>query len=311
MKSLLSKILNWSKEKLFNTRRRAVASTIVLAAIVYVLVYGVVEVTSLPGFCLRGCHEMEPHYNTWKASVHAEVRCDACHVHPGFKNKLLHKFVTMKELWAHITDSYERPIIAKEHVPVNEACERCHSTKREFTPTGDLVIPHEKHKGTKGAPKKCITCHSRVVHGEPAVLDENGNIIRRAKTSPPMELCLDMCHDGKKAPNECEKCHTKKQTPDTHKAANWLQMHGQASKTTDCKKCHAWRPDYCNDCHSQKPDTHLGLWRTDHRKRFVGEAKPGCEACHSNEFCIRCHGKAPYDLGTTGRVVTPKERQAQ
>lgn len=311
MKKLWERIIEFSKANMFNTLRRGVISTIILVAVIYSLIYGLVEVTSLPGFCNIACHEMKPMYKTWKASVHSEVRCDACHVHPGFQAKVMHKLVTMKELYRHITNTYEQPIRAKEQAPVKEACMRCHSTRRTFTATGDLRIPHEKHRGKKGAPDECITCHARVVHGQAAVFDKDGNLIEKAKTSPPMELCLEKCHDGKKAPDRCDACHTKKQIPDTHQQADWLETHGQQSKTTDCVKCHAWRPDFCNDCHTAKPDTHLGNWRTNHRKRFLADEKPGCEACHTNEFCIRCHGIAPYDLGNVGRVVTPKQRQKQ
>ena len=53
----------------------------------------------------------------------------------------------------------------------------------------------------------CAECHKDLVHSEN---DQGFN-------RPEMNTCTEKCHNGKTATNECIKCHTQKQTPDSHK----------------------------------------------------------------------------------------------
>jgi len=240
--------------------------------------YGAIEFTSRPGFCYS-CHEMRPAWDNWKESVHAEVTCYDCHMPPGFINVLLHKPESIKELYLHFT-VYNKPgappIKAHKREPVNEACSRCHSLNRTMAFGGGLHVPHQLHidQGLS-----CPRCHARVVHGE------------EKDRKPRMEICLE-CHDGKKAPDKCGVCHTKMATPENHKQTNWLQVHGQTSKSMDCQKCHNWKPDWCMDCHTKKPKSHEVKWRSKHGA-VAKDSRAGCNACHKLDFCMRCHGIQP------------------
>ncbi|HZD59199.1 MAG TPA: NapC/NirT family cytochrome c [Anaerolineae bacterium] len=275
IRELLEKLQNYYQ----NNQKKA--NILIIAVVALGLFsYGALQFTSTPGFCVR-CHEMKPAFNNWKQSVHAEITCYDCHMPPGVFNLLKHKVSAMKELYLHAT-VYNKPnapkIHAKESKPVNEACGKCHTFNRTMAFGGGLNVPHKLHieKGLM-----CTTCHSRVVHGE-------GDVKSR---KPKMETCM-VCHDGKTAPNRCTVCHTKLAVPTNHKQANWLQVHGQMSKTMNCNKCHNWKPGWCMQCHNKKPQSHLTMWRTNHGARAKADRK-GCNACHKPDFCMNCHGIQP------------------
>lgn len=273
-KALLNNIISYFQG---NPKRVRLLGIAVVGLLV--ISWGGVTFSSQPGFCGGTCHEMKPAYDNWKTSVHAEVTCNACHIEPGTVNLLIHKVMSYKEIVAHVT-TYSKedapPVVAKHLKPVNDACTQCHSANREYSFSGDLKVPHQLHiqKGLT-----CPQCHSRMVHGT------------EEQRKPKMEVCLT-CHDGKKAPDECGACHTKKAVPASHRQANWYQVHGQLSKTVNCQKCHNWRPDWCMDCHKKKPESHQVLWRSSHGDRATTD-RAGCNACHKLDFCMRCHGIQP------------------
>ncbi|HEY3375391.1 MAG TPA: NapC/NirT family cytochrome c [Candidatus Aquicultor sp.] len=279
-RNILNKTKDISKTviKYFRGNPRRLKLLGVAVVVVVLGSYGMLMATNSPLFC-QSCHEMKPAYGNWKTSVHAEVGCVDCHIKPGFGNLLLHKMMSYKEIVAHLT-VYNKPnapkIHARDFEPVNDACGQCHSMNRTYSFSGDLKVPHKLHLD-KGL--TCPTCHSRVVHGNPD------------QRKPKMETCLT-CHDGKKAPDKCGACHTKKAVPASHKQGNWFKVHGQMTKTINCGQCHNWRPDWCMQCHKQKPKSHLVLWRSNHGANAKAD-RTGCNACHQETFCLRCHGVAP------------------
>jgi hypothetical protein len=104
-----------------------------------------------------------------------------------------------------------------------------------------------------------------------------------------MSTCLNLCHDGVKATNKCVKCHTRKQTPASHAAKDWLQIHGSMAEKIDYGKCHSWTPDFCRDCHRKKPASHAGNWKKEHATHAKQRGN-GCLVCHSvATFCKKCH----------------------
>ena len=110
------------------------------------------------------------------------------------------------------------------HGPNTRTCsrprarERARSATRSYrqvAPSGDLLIPHRAHVEVLGM--ECVACHKDLVH----------SLNRRGFNRPEMEGCLEQCHDGDKASNECVDCHTRKQMPASHKQTDWLEVHGQ------------------------------------------------------------------------------------
>ncbi|MDI6717269.1 MAG: cytochrome c3 family protein [Actinomycetota bacterium] len=242
--------------------------------------------------CLM-CHEMTDAVKTWQGSSHEKIACTNCHhKEPGYYGFILGIPHKITDGITHITGEYSLPIKAKERIE-SKVCQRCHVKWRNVSPSGDLIVPHNKHFEERGIP--CVRCHYGVAHG--AQLE--GKFIRR----PAMEICLS-CHGGGQksaatyyAPTlTCKNCHTEKAVPDSHKDKSWFAMHSKVATDPshpdhDCRKCHGWTPYFCSKCHAKRPSTHYGgvKWRTYHAER-ARVNKSGCLVCHNAEnFCYRCH----------------------
>jgi hypothetical protein len=104
-----------------------------------------------------------------------------------------------------------------------------------------------------------------------------------------MSFCLEACHDDEQASAECVDCHTRKQVPDNHLDEDWLQVHAERVDEIDCGECHAWSPDYCAECHSERPPSHVGNWKNDHQFPALERGEDGCMTCHDEAFCLECH----------------------
>ncbi|MHB1128424.1 MAG: cytochrome c3 family protein [Bacillota bacterium] len=166
--------------------------------------------TSTPKFC-SSCHEMQPEYVTWQASPHQDVSCVSCHVKPGLKNAIEHKFASVSQVYYHFTNSFEKPIKILEPIE-DESCLSCHEPKDKV---GDIVIPHDKHLSIGAT---CTTCHSGVAHGDISrrgVNDAEGlkkewtadmgrQEVEAKYVRPTMDTCYT-CH--RQAETSCAKCH--------------------------------------------------------------------------------------------------------
>ncbi len=250
-----------------------------VTSLIIALSVGMIAYTEQSSFC-RTCHIMDEPWDVWAKSTHARVRCNVCHVHPGLWNALKHKPAGLLEVWAVITDNPSQP--RNVHAPDNVNCEQCHKSKRKVSSTGDLLMPHEAHTKLRGL--KCVDCHRDLVH----------TATGKKKNMPAMNVCYK-CHDGKKAPNACSSCHTEKAVPEDHNQDDWLKVHSLKQKEDPeyCENCHGWVKDYCSECHQRKPSTHATKWRTNHKTRILADGKQGCNHCHNDDMCIRCHGLVP------------------
>jgi nitrate/TMAO reductase-like tetraheme cytochrome c subunit len=101
--------------------------------------YQLMEFTDATDFCGRLCHNvMYPEYTTYQASPHSRVACVQCHVGYGGNALIRSKISGIPQVWAVLTNSYERPITVpvKNLRPARETCEQCHRPERF---AGDLV----------------------------------------------------------------------------------------------------------------------------------------------------------------------------
>lgn len=265
--SWIQKVRQFNIREFYKQRRRLINTVGIAVVLLVAFSWGAFAFTSSPQFCAM-CHE--PAHATWDTSTHAEVSCVQCH-----------KVSVLRMTYAHFVHTPTKVKITRA-VPLDDACLECHSLKREYNPTGDLKVPHREHVTRVKTTTRCVYCHTRTVHAKTA-----------EDRRPQMELCMEKCHDGKKAPERCDLCHTKKAMPEDHLAADWLKAHGALATKQDCKKCHAWRPQWCSECHKKRPDSHAGLWRTFHRNSIVQAGRGGCRACHKDVFCVKCHGFVP------------------
>ncbi len=298
-----------------------------------------IQLTMTPQFC-SSCHEMTPEVRTWQATSHSKFKCTECHIEPGIGNLIIHKIGAVKEVYLHVTNTFERPIRMSYRIE-NYVCEKCHSPgNRRFTVSGDLIIPHVRHEN-KGI--YCVQCHSGVAHGDiasrgvtatgdlaswtPAMGKQNteGKLVR-----PKMNNCLE-CHTARKVSTKCETCHTTVTIPDNHKDTSWLKEHGPLAKKdlTYCNRCHSFALEgklgainnareyargnaFCYNCHTQLPPGHTGEWRIVHKHQAKGD-REGCLVCHDQQppksgsratktYCDKCHKQADVVPGVNSGI---------
>lgn len=247
----------------------------------YLLALGVIVALLLPAFST-----LQPAYYdrypslrgrmaAWRTSTHARVSCSECHIAPGVKGFVTFAARSVPAFYSQLITGPSSTNLLE--IPSKTACQRCHTSYRQVSASGDLLIPHRAH--VEVLKVNCAVCHQRLVHTSN---NEGFN-------QPDMAMCLNTCHDGTRAANQCHKCHTRKQVPASHKAKEWLVIHPKMTETINCGQCHAWQPDYCKQCHLNRPSSHSGNWKNDHQFRAKSRGTQGCEFCHSNTFCKKCH----------------------
>ena len=211
----------------------------------------------------------------WATSTHAKISCVECHVEPGAAGFMTFAARSIPAFYSQLFNGPSNTNLLG--APSRAACQKCHTSYRSVGPSGDLLIPHKAH--VEVLKMECRACHKDLVH----------SLNRRGFNRPEMEGCLEQCHDGDTASNKCTDCHTRKQTPQSHAQADWLQVHGAQAATQDCGQCHNWTPGYCADCHEKRPASHAGNWKTDHGPA-AKQRGDGCLVCHGGKkFCEECH----------------------
>lgn len=210
----------------------------------------------------------------WEGSTHSKISCSECHIPPGARGMLAFAAEAVPAFYSQLVNGPDDTNLFD--APDRDACQSCHTTYRTVAPSGDLLIPHRAHVQVLGM--ECVTCHKDLVH----------SLNRHGFNKPEMELCLEECHDGDTASNECIDCHTRKQTPASHESPDWLQEHGGQAESEDCGQCHDWTPGYCARCHEERPASHAGNWKTGHAPHALVRGD-GCLVCHAQEFCDECH----------------------
>jgi len=256
-------------------RRVLMYVAVVLAALL--LLVGIPGwIATQPGFMGRYSNTAHAH-ETWAGSTHKSEDCQDCHVAPGV--------VPQAGFFLRMAGEFYLSLIPVQRTadflgtPTNASCQACHSSLVAVSPKGDLNIPHKAH--VQVLKIDCVVCHKYLVHDKSP----------EGRHSPAMATCLK-CHDGQRAKSSCSACHRDKALPPSHQAADWLLIHPEKAKTTDCAKCHKWTAaNWCVKCHETKPRTHTADWRKTHAERV--KTHRNCEVCHTKAFCLRCHGTFP------------------
>ncbi|MBX7151085.1 cytochrome c3 family protein [bacterium] len=193
-------------------------------------------------------------------------------------------------------------------------CSVCHMEKSEpysafANPKRELVFSHKQHID---AGSKCEDCHTNV--------GEKGYV--NTSFLPTMESCMG-CHNGVKASNDCQTCHTDIRfiKPADH-VGDFMRTHKQIVATqgdVNCVMCHS--SETCEECHEggnlEKFKKHNDfttskgasgvngnnsmILQRSHSldylftHRFDAKAKTSdCQSCHETEtFCVQCHTQNP------------------
>jgi len=128
--------------------------------------YQLMEFTDSTEFCGRLCHDvMYPEYTVYQHSPHSRVECSRCHVGYGGGYLIRSKISGIPQIWAVLTNSYERPIQTPitNLRPARETCEQCHRPDRF---AGDLVRTHTSYAADEQNTESIDTRVLRVGGGE-------------------------------------------------------------------------------------------------------------------------------------------------
>ncbi len=110
-------------------------STAVILGTLAAAGYRAIEFTDSVTFCGDICHEvMQPQYEPYKRSSHAQVPCVTCHIGSGADWWVQSKLSGLQQVAAVAFDTYPRPIPAPiENLrPARETCEECHWRERAY-----------------------------------------------------------------------------------------------------------------------------------------------------------------------------------
>jgi nitrate/TMAO reductase-like tetraheme cytochrome c subunit len=260
------------------------------------------ETTSSSKFC-SSCHEMKPEYYTWKASSHSEVDCVSCHTGTTKEDYAKAKANGLVQVYKTATQDYIAPIKMPNQIE-NSSCEKCHNmSTRNVSASGDLIIPHDKHKKEKVA---CIKRHSGVAHGKIAerkvtYRSDYGkwneklgkSIMSETKfLKPQMGTCVE-CHALRKVANTCETCHETTMLPDNHKKVSFKTGdHGKIEPTElkNCDKCHSYMSKEKYQPFEKEKSSYT---------KFINKEEPETKEASVtdyakvNTFCKDCHSQRP------------------
>lgn len=117
---------------------------------------GLAEIPANPTFCVN-CHNMEPEYDTWRASKHNAQICGDCHLP---EEPIAHLFwdgiFGIRDLWKfNVVGSWPEPIRAtgRSQRFIQENCIRCHGAKVH------AAVSEDRH---------CWECHREMYHRQQA-----------------------------------------------------------------------------------------------------------------------------------------------
>ena len=255
-------------------KKRRFPTKSVLAVLVIVALGLPVFSTLQPGYYER-YPDLRVRIDNWRKSTHARISCAQCHVDPGAVGFLTFAAKSIPAFYSQLILGPRPQNLLS--APSRAACQKCHTDYRQVSPAGDLLIPHRAH--VEALHINCPVCHKNLVH----------SLNAQGFNKPEMQTCLSLCHNGVKAVNKCDKCHTRKQVPPSHMQADWLTVHPTMVGKIDCAQCHAWAPNYCRECHSHRPPSHAGNWKQLHQFRAKAQGTKGCLFCHAQAFCNKCH----------------------
>jgi len=264
------------------TRGRKLIWALVIAFFVGVVAFIPTAIlTDRSTFCVT-CHDMQPFYDAWTQGPHNETACVECHVDQGAANRVLHKFVALREVYAEL---FTDPTFPQYNAKVpDDRCLRCHEG------LDTMKVGKFDHKQHRSRGVACQTCHASVGHKVTFASLASAGVLNEANAPAGMTYVgqqfqaqgtvrasvlvghkpvpCSNCHD--QANLECSFCHT---PPAKHFGTNCRQCHKPniAFENTTfkhpsveehnyrripCAKCH---PDgtakvYCS-CHKGNPPT--------------------------------------------------------
>jgi nitrate/TMAO reductase-like tetraheme cytochrome c subunit len=224
-----------SRFRSLETRQKLILAAIAVALVILILVLiAGIPLATNPKFCGETCHAINPEYQTWKRSSHAEIACHFCHTDQSYVGLGKDKFVDgPRRFFKNQSNSFAKPINADSNYGLHKLktnrCLRCHSPKtRPFSGRRGLNVTSKMHLKHLKAGLFCSTCHNRVVHlgaekYEPLKSEWKEAKGFKYKNFLTMRQGCWRCHsndkryrsektlkiikNGKKPPTSCKTCH--------------------------------------------------------------------------------------------------------
>ena len=248
---------------------------------------GSVEVTGTTGFC-NSCHVMEPFYESWQQSGHAQVNCLDCHIQPGVVEFAKGKMTGL----AQAVDCMVGRVGTNPSATVyDRSCLRsgCHDTqtlREDSLQFGHVQFTHDHHieRTIDGLAMTCTTCHSHYEGDKHfSVKPETCFTCHFLKGGPGQErlvqtTCLS-CHE---LPSEVIRRGTL--TIDHQELLSY-----QASCDTSCHQRQIEQESVvaensCLACHSYRKSDHV----------LASESLHQIHTANEKVECWGCHGAVPH-----------------
>ncbi len=261
---------------------RLVLGLVALAALTYVWDYSTSDAA-----CAR-CHFTKRAIDSHADGTHSDTACSTCHVGPGLSAAVQ---VRLRGLDNAVTQlSGEPEDMAPTRVP-NGACLSCHANVLEGVTVARSI--RIRHSDLLEIGHACTDCHNTEGHGKE---------VARAQY-PRMGLCI-ACHDGERAPAECDVCHSE----DVGVAVRRLERPFAQISTgrEDCRGCHPM--DTCIACHGLELPHSDDFIRGYHALKGYTQTRM-CLGCHDlKAFCNGCH---QFQVKTNGATSWPRYHISQ
>lgn len=243
------------------------------AVVVALVVVGLAPLVPASGKLCGRCHAVSAAVRAWESDVHAGASCYACHARPGVLGAL------------QASGSGLSRVMGTERTRSTESgsCLHCHeSLRRGVVETASVRV---RHSDLIAAGMDCLVCHPQVGHDRQsdkvkavaAAPEESERASRPTSERSVMGRCL-LCHDGDRAPAECDTCHL----GSTLDRATEVDREMPALTHADCGGCHSQKLALrCRDCHGLDMP-HPADFLREHAR--LSSQDP--------EVCVRCHESA-------------------
>lgn len=264
----------------------AIASAIIVATLLTSM-----AVTASTFLCGQSCHAVNPQYQSWKRSSHAEVPCYRCHVGSSPIAWMRHVVITQP------TNAYDW-FTQNDPLPLNPAngtaalipsdrCTGCHEDASNSKTMSGVPKRHTKHAA---AGVTCVQCHNRIAH-------------KRAERYQPLknEVPSFRYADYLTMRSGCWRCHS---TSASYRDDRLLDELGLAKfPATGCDSCHTGTAP--PPASGPLDHTTTG-WGQKRHGRIAAKDYGECLVCHPRQTansetsdCTGCHNNItmPHNIG--------------
>lgn len=267
----------------FDFRKWLYIGAVAAGAIAIALLSMSVAVTASTYLCGQTCHVVNPQYQSWQRSSHAQVPCYRCHVGSSPIAWFEHVVIvqpanTFKWLKQEGAVPLNQSSGAALSMP-NDRCMGCHNdTAKSKVAAGR---PRKRHIEHVAAGLSCVQCHNRVAH-------KNAERYQPLREEAPSFEYTDYLSMR----SGCWRCHS---TSASYRDDRLLDELGLAEfPATDCGPCHAGAapapdsvpldhtsPGWGRARHGRIAARDYGECLVCHPRRTADDAVPDCAGCHN------------------------------